>query len=59
VDFFDLPVLPVETPSPAGLVRVASVELLARTVPEPLVPMYLRRPDAVEHSYRTLDRTGA
>jgi tRNA threonylcarbamoyl adenosine modification protein YeaZ len=59
VDFFDLPVLPVETPSPAGLVRVASVELLARTVPEPLVPMYLRRPDAVERSYRTLDRTGA
>ncbi|WP_069163677.1 tRNA (adenosine(37)-N6)-threonylcarbamoyltransferase complex dimerization subunit type 1 TsaB [Nocardia altamirensis] len=59
VDFFDLPVLPVETPSPAGLVRVAAAELLARTVPEPLVPLYLRRPDAVEKSYRTLDRTGA
>ncbi|MEV6561889.1 tRNA (adenosine(37)-N6)-threonylcarbamoyltransferase complex dimerization subunit type 1 TsaB [Nocardia sp. NPDC051756] len=59
VDFFDLPVLPVETPSPAGLVRVAAAELLARTVPDALVPLYLRRPDAVEKSYRALDRTGA
>ncbi|MFI6955451.1 tRNA (adenosine(37)-N6)-threonylcarbamoyltransferase complex dimerization subunit type 1 TsaB [Nocardia sp. NPDC050408] len=59
VDLFDLPVLPAETPSPAGLVRVAAAELLARTVPEPLIPLYLRRPDAVERSYRTLDRTGA
>jgi len=59
VDLFDLPVLPAETPSPAGLVRVAAAALLAHTVPEPLVPLYLRRPDAVERSYRTLDRTGA
>ncbi|WP_280453071.1 tRNA (adenosine(37)-N6)-threonylcarbamoyltransferase complex dimerization subunit type 1 TsaB [Nocardia cyriacigeorgica] len=59
VDLFDLPVLPVETPSPAGLVRVAAPQVLARAVPEPLVPLYLRRPDAVEQSYRTLDRTGA
>lgn len=59
VDLFDLAVLPVETPSPAGLVRVAAAELLAGTVPEPLTPLYLRRPDAVENSYRTLDRTGA
>ncbi|MFB8280800.1 tRNA (adenosine(37)-N6)-threonylcarbamoyltransferase complex dimerization subunit type 1 TsaB [Nocardia colli] len=59
VDFFDLPVLPVETPSAAGLVRVAAAELLARTVPDALVPLYLRRPDAVEKSYRALDRTGA
>lgn len=59
VDFFDLPVLPVETPSPAGLAQVAAPDVLARTVPEPLVPLYLRRPDAVERSYRTLDRTGA
>ncbi|MEV6431592.1 tRNA (adenosine(37)-N6)-threonylcarbamoyltransferase complex dimerization subunit type 1 TsaB [Nocardia sp. NPDC051463] len=59
VDFFDLPVLPVETPSPAGLVQAAAVDLLAHVVPEPLVPLYLRRPDAVERSYRTLDRTGA
>ncbi|MEV0252166.1 tRNA (adenosine(37)-N6)-threonylcarbamoyltransferase complex dimerization subunit type 1 TsaB [Nocardia sp. NPDC050712] len=59
VDFFDLAVLPVETPSPAGLVRVAAADVLARVVPEPLVPLYLRRPDAVENSFRTLDRTGA
>ncbi|WP_327112800.1 tRNA (adenosine(37)-N6)-threonylcarbamoyltransferase complex dimerization subunit type 1 TsaB [Nocardia sp. NBC_01730] len=59
VDFFDLPVLPAETPSPVGLVRVAAAEVLARSVPEPLVPLYLRRPDAVENAYRTLDRTGA
>ncbi|MET7768614.1 tRNA (adenosine(37)-N6)-threonylcarbamoyltransferase complex dimerization subunit type 1 TsaB [Nocardia sp. NPDC005366] len=59
VDFFDLPVVPVETPSPAGLVRVAATDLLARAVPQPLTPLYLRRPDAVENSFRTLDRTGA
>ncbi|KIA60882.1 MULTISPECIES: tRNA (adenosine(37)-N6)-threonylcarbamoyltransferase complex dimerization subunit type 1 TsaB [Nocardia] len=59
VDFFDLPVLPVETPSPAGLATVAAAAVLARAVPDPLVPLYLRRPDAVEKSYRTLDRTGA
>ncbi|WP_280242874.1 tRNA (adenosine(37)-N6)-threonylcarbamoyltransferase complex dimerization subunit type 1 TsaB [Nocardia abscessus] len=59
VDFFDLPVVPAETPSPVGLVRVAAAELLARGVPEPLVPLYLRRPDAVENAYRRLDRTGA
>jgi len=29
VDLFDLPVLPIETPSPAGLVRAAAAELLA------------------------------
>lgn len=59
VDLFDLPVVPVESPSPAGLVAVAAPALLAGTEPEPLVPLYLRRPDAVERSYRTLDRTGA
>ncbi len=58
VDLFDLPVLPVETPSPAGLVRVAAPAIMARATPEPLVPLYLRRPDAVEQSYRTVDRTG-
>ncbi|MEU2091821.1 tRNA (adenosine(37)-N6)-threonylcarbamoyltransferase complex dimerization subunit type 1 TsaB [Nocardia beijingensis] len=59
VDYFDLPVLPAETPSPAGLVRVAAAELLSGSVPQPLVPLYLRRPDAVENAYRKLDRTGA
>ncbi|MBF6327434.1 tRNA (adenosine(37)-N6)-threonylcarbamoyltransferase complex dimerization subunit type 1 TsaB [Nocardia transvalensis] len=54
VDFFDLPVLPVETPSPAGLVACATPDLLARATPEPLVPLYLRRPDAVERSYQAV-----
>ncbi|SEE47860.1 tRNA threonylcarbamoyl adenosine modification protein YeaZ [Rhodococcus jostii] len=48
VDFFDLPVEPVETPSPAGLVAVAADALFSGTAPEALVPLYLRRPDAVE-----------
>ncbi|MEU1984291.1 tRNA (adenosine(37)-N6)-threonylcarbamoyltransferase complex dimerization subunit type 1 TsaB [Nocardia sp. NPDC019395] len=56
---FDLPVLNVQTPSPAGLVGVAASALLSDAAPEPLVPLYLRRPDAVERSYRTLDRMGA
>ena len=46
VDFFDLPVDPAETPSPAGLVTVAAREILAGSVPAPLEPLYLRRPDA-------------
>ncbi|RDI51693.1 tRNA (adenosine(37)-N6)-threonylcarbamoyltransferase complex dimerization subunit type 1 TsaB [Nocardia mexicana] len=54
VDFFDLPVLPVETPSPAGLVRCAAAEVLSGTTAEPLVPLYLRRPDAVERSYQAV-----
>ncbi|WP_433606502.1 tRNA (adenosine(37)-N6)-threonylcarbamoyltransferase complex dimerization subunit type 1 TsaB [Prescottella agglutinans] len=48
VDMFDLPVEPVETPSPAGLVSVAALALRVGVEPEPLVPLYLRRPDAVE-----------
>ncbi|MEC3913210.1 tRNA (adenosine(37)-N6)-threonylcarbamoyltransferase complex dimerization subunit type 1 TsaB [Nocardia sp. CDC160] len=56
VDYFDLPVLPVETPSPEGLVRCAAADILAGAVPEPLVPLYLRRPDAVEKSYAQVGR---
>ncbi|GAB4583299.1 tRNA (adenosine(37)-N6)-threonylcarbamoyltransferase complex dimerization subunit type 1 TsaB [Nocardia sp. IFM 10818] len=56
VDDFDLPVLPVETPSPAGLVRCAAADVLAGVTPEPLVPLYLRRPDAVERSYAQVGR---
>ena len=48
VDMFDLPVEPVETPSPVGLVSVAAQALRVGVEPEPLVPLYLRRPDAVE-----------
>ncbi len=54
VDYFDLPVLPVETPSPSGLVRCAATELLTGAPAEPLVPLYLRRPDAVERSYQVV-----
>lgn len=46
VDLFDLPVEPLESPAPLGLVRAARTELLAARPPQPLVPMYLRRPDA-------------
>ncbi|QLY31929.1 tRNA (adenosine(37)-N6)-threonylcarbamoyltransferase complex dimerization subunit type 1 TsaB [Nocardia huaxiensis] len=56
VDYFDLPVLPVETPSPAGLVRCAASAILSGATPEPLVPLYLRRPDAVERSYAQVGR---
>lgn len=44
---FDLPAVPVYSPSPAGLVAAASADLCAGTLPEPLIPLYLRRPDAV------------
>ncbi|MBF6235688.1 tRNA (adenosine(37)-N6)-threonylcarbamoyltransferase complex dimerization subunit type 1 TsaB [Nocardia otitidiscaviarum] len=56
VDYFDLPVLPVETPSPAGLVRCAARDLLSGAMPDPLTPLYLRRPDAVERSYAQVSR---
>lgn len=46
VDLFDLQVEPLESPSPLGLVRVARAELLGAATPSPLVPLYLRRPDA-------------
>ncbi|HKS49421.1 MAG TPA: tRNA (adenosine(37)-N6)-threonylcarbamoyltransferase complex dimerization subunit type 1 TsaB [Amycolatopsis sp.] len=39
-------------PATAGLVAVAKAELLAKTDPDPLVPLYLRRPDAVEPGAR-------
>jgi tRNA threonylcarbamoyl adenosine modification protein YeaZ len=47
-----LPVRPPESPSPTGLVAVAATALRAGTAPDPLVPLYLRRPDAVEPGAR-------
>ncbi|HYH32116.1 MAG TPA: tRNA (adenosine(37)-N6)-threonylcarbamoyltransferase complex dimerization subunit type 1 TsaB [Pseudonocardia sp.] len=47
-----LPVRPPESPSPAGLVAVAAPALRAGTAPEPLEPLYLRRPDAAEPGAR-------
>ena len=52
VDLFDLPVEPVESPSPRALVSVAADALLSGAEPEALVPLYLRRPDAVEQAAR-------
>jgi tRNA threonylcarbamoyl adenosine modification protein YeaZ len=39
-------------PTPAGLVAAARKSLLAGEHPEPLIPLYLRRPDAVEPAPR-------
>lgn len=41
------PHVDIEYPQPAGLVTVARLELLEGAKPEPLQPLYLRRPDAV------------
>jgi len=49
---FGLPVLGPESPDPAALVGVAAQDLLAGIPPRPLVPRYLRRPDAVATSAR-------
>ena len=45
---FDLPVASIESPSPVGLVGSVAAALQSGAEPEPLVPLYLRRPDAVE-----------
>jgi tRNA threonylcarbamoyl adenosine modification protein YeaZ len=47
-----LPVVPPATPGPAGLVACAADALRAGLQPGPLVPLYLRRPDAVEPGRR-------
>ena len=47
-----LPVRPPESPSPTALVTVAAPALRADAAPDPLVPLYLRRPDAVEPGTR-------
>jgi len=49
---FDVPAVDVTAPSPAGLVAVAAEALISGATPEPLVPLYLRRPDAVETAAR-------
>lgn len=45
-DVLGLPVLDLHHPTAAGLVAVAADALRAGKEPEPLVPLYLRRPDA-------------
>ncbi|SNT44317.1 tRNA (adenosine(37)-N6)-threonylcarbamoyltransferase complex dimerization subunit type 1 TsaB [Rhodococcoides kyotonense] len=51
---FDLHARDVSSPSPTGLVHAARDLLTAGAVPAPLVPLYLRRPDA-----KTLDERAA
>ncbi|AZZ82948.1 MULTISPECIES: tRNA (adenosine(37)-N6)-threonylcarbamoyltransferase complex dimerization subunit type 1 TsaB [Gordonia] len=41
-------------PSARGLVAAAAPAIIAGEIPEPLVPLYLRRPDAVEQKARKL-----
>ncbi len=47
-----LPHTGLEHPTPAGLVRAVRADVLAGAKPRPLVPLYLRRPDAVEPGAR-------
>jgi tRNA threonylcarbamoyl adenosine modification protein YeaZ len=58
VDFFDLPVEPVESPTPRGLVRCAAAALLAGRPPAPLTPRYQRRPDAKPPTWATATGVG-
>lgn len=44
-------------PTTAGLVGLARAKLLAKAAPAPLIPLYLRRPDAVEPGARKRVRT--
>ncbi|MFC0439303.1 tRNA (adenosine(37)-N6)-threonylcarbamoyltransferase complex dimerization subunit type 1 TsaB [Kutzneria buriramensis] len=46
-DVLDLPIALAPFPSPHGLVAVAAAALLAGAEPDPMTPLYLRRPDAV------------
>jgi tRNA threonylcarbamoyl adenosine modification protein YeaZ len=53
-DVLGLPLVEPPYPSPVGLVAVAAEIIQTRTHPEPLRPLYLRRPDAVEPATRKL-----
>lgn len=43
---FELPSRGLESPTPRGLVLAARAELTTNVTPAPLLPLYLRRPDA-------------
>lgn len=47
---FERPIGSVTVPTVAGLVTVVRPELIEHRAPEPLTPLYLRRPDAVERA---------
>lgn len=44
----DIPVQPPRHPDPAALVAVVAAAIRSQAPPDPLTPLYLRRPDAVE-----------
>ncbi|MFZ0874395.1 MAG: tRNA (adenosine(37)-N6)-threonylcarbamoyltransferase complex dimerization subunit type 1 TsaB [Pseudonocardiaceae bacterium] len=47
-EILELPAVPPRYPDPAALVAVVAAEVRARATPGPLLPLYLRRPDAWE-----------
>jgi tRNA threonylcarbamoyl adenosine modification protein YeaZ len=51
-DVLGLPVVGPSYPSPAGLAAVAAPAIAAAEGPAPFLPLYLRRPDAVEPGAR-------
>jgi tRNA threonylcarbamoyl adenosine modification protein YeaZ len=51
-DVLGLPLLPGQFPTVTGLATVAAGRVLAGGPSEPLTPLYLRRPDAVEPARR-------
>ncbi|MGV9710570.1 tRNA (adenosine(37)-N6)-threonylcarbamoyltransferase complex dimerization subunit type 1 TsaB [Gordonia sp. NPDC003424] len=57
-ELFARPVGAVTTPSVGGLVASAADELAAGAMPHPLVPLYLRRPDAKEPTKRKRAEVG-
>ncbi|NLU81779.1 tRNA (adenosine(37)-N6)-threonylcarbamoyltransferase complex dimerization subunit type 1 TsaB [Rhodococcus sp. HNM0569] len=56
---FALPVLPADVPTPESLVTVAAADILAGREPEPLEPLYLRRPDAATLAEREAAKLAA
>ncbi|MET9199347.1 tRNA (adenosine(37)-N6)-threonylcarbamoyltransferase complex dimerization subunit type 1 TsaB [Gordonia sp. NPDC003585] len=58
-ELIGLPVGSVRVPSVAGLVQTAADAIWSSTPPEPLVPLYLRRPDAVERKVSQANKVGS
>ncbi|HEY0639358.1 MAG TPA: tRNA (adenosine(37)-N6)-threonylcarbamoyltransferase complex dimerization subunit type 1 TsaB, partial [Pseudonocardiaceae bacterium] len=57
-DVLGLPLAGPDHPTPGALVAVLADVLRAGKEPEPLVPLYLRRPDAQEPASRPKDPIG-
>ena len=56
-DVLGLPLRDVDYPDPAALVRVAADRIRGGADPDPLTPLYLRRPDAAEpHAPKAVSR---